>query len=123
MIPAKRSICKGKIKKWTYCIQKIYCVFCHLPGLSTLETQFRTYFKKHTCTEPYLAICVLVLKSRDLIERKTSIHPKYCKEKETVRKHIKIILEFWKKMQLIIQRHCTILGFTFDLSYVSGRFL
>lgn len=101
----------------------IYYVFCHLLGLSTVGTQFRSYFKNHTFTKSYLAICVLVLKSRDLIERKTSMHPKYCKEKETVGKYIIIILEFWEKMQLIIKRHCTILIFTFDLSYVSGRFL
>lgn len=31
----------------------------------------------------YLVICVLVLKSRDLIERRTSMHPKYCKGKKT----------------------------------------
>lgn len=30
----------------------------------------------------YLVICVLVLKSRDLMERKTSIHPRYYQEKE-----------------------------------------
>lgn len=98
-------------------------MFCHLPGLSTVWTQFRSYFKNHTFTKSYLAICVLVLKSRDLIERKTSMHPKYCKEKEIVGKDIIIILEFWEKMQLIIKRHCTILVFTFDLSYVSGMFL
>lgn len=68
-------------------------MFCQLPGLPTLGKQSRSYFKKHTCTKSYLAICVLVLKSRDLIERKTSIHPKYCKEKEIVGKHI-IIIEF-----------------------------
>jgi len=104
-------------------MQKFFTMFCYLPGPSNLGIQFRIYFKKQTCAKSYLAICVLVLKSRDLIERKTSIHPKYCKEEETVGKHIIIILEFQEKMQLIIRRHCTILIFTFDLSYMSGRFL
>ena len=30
----------------------------------------------------YLVICVLVLKSSDLIERRTSMHPRYCKERK-----------------------------------------
>lgn len=62
----------------------VISMFGHLSGLASLRTPFRSYFKKRTRTKSYLAICVLILKSRDLIERKTSIHPKYCKEKETV---------------------------------------
>lgn len=53
---------------------------------------------KCSCTKSYLATCILVLKSRDLIDRKTSIQPKYCKEKERVGKCIKIRLEFWEKV-------------------------
>lgn len=35
----------------------------------------------------YLVICVLVLKSRDLMERRTSMHPKYCKRRKKNRRH------------------------------------
>lgn len=55
-------------------ISRLLTLKSFLSKVKSQESMFR---------RAYLVICVLVLKSRDLIERRTSMHPKYCKGKET----------------------------------------
>lgn len=55
-----------------------------LPPASSTQGAFLSKVKSQESIfkKAYLVICVLVLKSRDLIERRTSMQPKYCKRKK-----------------------------------------